>query len=196
MAGSQLARGVEGMIQRPPPRLLERILISCLPVRDRETISGDLLEEYRQEQIPRAGAFRANVWYVRQVISFLWIRGLGHPLMKAGLTCTSLLTAGIGCWLLTMEQLLQHPGYGERTAIATCITLQALGTLLVLVFGGGSILRVLIAFSALSMALFGAFSIERMLHSQHFEGFVLVSGFALVAHGLMTLVAVPQVHSR
>ncbi len=195
MAWSQVAIGVKGMIQHSPPWLLERMLMSFLPVRDRETISGDLLEEYSQEQVPRAGSLRANIWYVRQVISFLSIRSLGELPMKGGLTCTSLFTAGIGCWLMTMEQILRHSGYAERTAVATCITLQGLGTLLVLMFGVGSISRAVVPLGAVSLALFGAFSIERILPSQHFEGFVLLIGFALIAQGLMTLVVVPRLHS-
>lgn len=166
-----------------------------LPVRDRETISGDLLEEYSQEQVPRVGSLRANIWYVRQVISFLSIRSFGGLPMKAGLTCTSLFTAGTGSWLIVMEQILRHSGYAERTAIATCITLQGLCTLLVLMFGVGSISGAVILLSAVSLVLFGAFSMERILQSQHFEGFVLLVGLALIAQGLMTLVVVPRLHS-
>jgi len=195
VAWSQVAIGVTGMILHSPPWLLERMLMSFLPVRDRETISGDLFEEYRQEQVPRVGSLRANIWYVRQVISFLSIRSFGGLPKKAGLTCTSLFTAGIGCWLMAMEQILRHSGYAQRTAIATCITLQGLGTLLVLMFGVGSISRAVVTLSAMSLAVFGAFSIERILQSQHFEGFVLIIGFGLIAQGLMTLVVVPRLHS-
>jgi hypothetical protein len=42
--------------------------------RDRETISGDLLEEYREEILPNRGPIRARLWYARQVVSFV------HPL--------------------------------------------------------------------------------------------------------------------
>ena len=183
------------MIQQSPPWFLERILMCFLPVRDRETISGDLFEEYWQEQVPRVGSLQANIWYVRQVISFLSIRSFGGLPMKAGLTCTSLFTAGIGCWLMAMEQILRHSGYVERTAIATCITLQGLGTLLVLVFGIRFISRAVVPLSAVSLALFGAFSIERILQSQHFEGFVFLIGLALIAQGLVTLVVVSRLHS-
>lgn len=41
----------------------------------------------------------------------------------------------------------------------------------------------------------GAFSIERILQSQHFEGFVLLIGLALIAQGMLTLVVVPRLHS-
>jgi hypothetical protein len=39
--------------------------------RDRETISGDLIEEYREEVLPDRGALRARLWYARQVASFV-----------------------------------------------------------------------------------------------------------------------------
>jgi hypothetical protein len=39
--------------------------------RDRDTISGDLLEEYREEILPKRGAIRARLWYARQVVSFV-----------------------------------------------------------------------------------------------------------------------------
>jgi hypothetical protein len=39
--------------------------------RDRETISGDLLEEYREHVRPTRGPWAARLWYVRQVLSFM-----------------------------------------------------------------------------------------------------------------------------
>lgn len=39
--------------------------------RDRETISGDLLEEYREHVRPTRGPWSARLWYVRQVLSFM-----------------------------------------------------------------------------------------------------------------------------
>ena len=116
---------------------------------------------------PRVGSLRAKIWYARQVISFLSIRSFGGLPEKAGLTCTSLISAGIGCWLMAMEQVLRHSGYAERTAIATCIMLQGISTLLVLMFGVGSICPALVLLSAVSLALFGAFSMERILQSEH-----------------------------
>jgi hypothetical protein len=49
-----------------PPRWAESLLRTMLRPQDRESISGDLLEEYRQSIVPALGA-RANRWYVRQV---------------------------------------------------------------------------------------------------------------------------------
>jgi hypothetical protein len=39
--------------------------------RDRETISGDLLEEYREHVLPTKGPRAAHLWYVRQIVSFV-----------------------------------------------------------------------------------------------------------------------------
>ena len=55
-----------------PPRWAESMLRSLVRPSDRESISGDLLEEYRAARRPSLGAFRANTWYLRHVFSVLW----------------------------------------------------------------------------------------------------------------------------
>lgn len=55
-----------------PPAWAEAMLRSLLRPVDRESISGDLLEEYRAAKRPSRGAVRANIWYVRHVLSILW----------------------------------------------------------------------------------------------------------------------------
>src|SRR4051794_27976354 len=50
-----------------PPELAEVILRALLPLDMRETVSGDLLEEYRESRVPAVGEFRADLWYWRQV---------------------------------------------------------------------------------------------------------------------------------
>jgi hypothetical protein len=56
-------------IDRPttlPPAWAESLLRLFLTPHDRDSVSGDLLEEYRESIVPVLGA-RANRWYVRQV---------------------------------------------------------------------------------------------------------------------------------
>jgi hypothetical protein len=53
-----------------PPRWAEALLRLLLPPKDRESVSGDLLEEYRDTIVPTLGP-AAGRWYVRQVGSFL-----------------------------------------------------------------------------------------------------------------------------
>ena len=53
-----------------PPRWAEAILRLLLKPEDRDSVSGDLLEEYRDSIVPARGA-AADWWYLRQVGSFL-----------------------------------------------------------------------------------------------------------------------------
>jgi hypothetical protein len=56
-----------------PPEVAELILRALLPLDMRETVSGDLLEEYRESRVPAVGEFRADLWYWRQV-GGMWLR--------------------------------------------------------------------------------------------------------------------------
>jgi hypothetical protein len=61
-----------------PPRWAEALLRVMLKPEDRESVSGDLLEEYRQSAVPERGR-RADAWYLRQVGWFVlracWLPG-------------------------------------------------------------------------------------------------------------------------
>jgi hypothetical protein len=54
-----------------PPRWADATLRLLLRPEDRESVSGDLLEEYRDTIVPARGR-RADLWYVGQVAWFLW----------------------------------------------------------------------------------------------------------------------------
>lgn len=56
-----------------PPAVAELILRGLLPLDMGETVSGDLLEEYRESRVPAVGEFRADLWYWRQV-GGMWLR--------------------------------------------------------------------------------------------------------------------------
>jgi hypothetical protein len=87
------------MISNMPPRWLERLLLLTLSPRNRETVSGDILEEYREEQLPRRGEVLANLWYLRQVAGFALICIFGGPKLKKVLACMCLFVAAAGIWL-------------------------------------------------------------------------------------------------
>ena len=55
-----------------PPVWAERVLCWMLPVDDRETVPGDLLEMYRDTIVPMRGRAAADRWYVGQVLGFAW----------------------------------------------------------------------------------------------------------------------------
>lgn len=54
-----------------PPAWAEWMLRVALGAEDRESVSGDLLEEFRGSIVPTAGA-GAKAWYVRQVAGFVF----------------------------------------------------------------------------------------------------------------------------
>jgi hypothetical protein len=176
------------MIPYAPPQWLEKLLLRCLSARDRETISGDLLEEYREVQLPRLGPLRANIWYLRQLISFLVTRSFGGSAMRASLTWMCLLTALAGVWLAVMEHVLKHPGYAGRSAIAAGIMIQGLATVLYLMWHGHPIFRIFVQVGAVSVVMLGTSAIIRILNAPHFEGFVLLIGAALIVQGLTALI--------
>ncbi|HTZ73506.1 MAG TPA: hypothetical protein VMB47_06275 [Candidatus Aquilonibacter sp.] len=70
-------------IQALPPRWMERILRAMLKKRDRDTISGDLLEEFREDIFPTKGRIRADLWYLRQVLSLIEGASFGLSLGSA-----------------------------------------------------------------------------------------------------------------
>ena len=67
-----------------PPRWAELLLGLILKPTDRETVSGDLLEEYRESILPARGPHAADVWYIGQVAGFLWRSTWMWALLFAG----------------------------------------------------------------------------------------------------------------
>jgi hypothetical protein len=55
-----------------PPAWAEALLRDVLEPADGESVTGDLLEEYRESIYPVRGPWRADVWYVAQVLGFVW----------------------------------------------------------------------------------------------------------------------------
>jgi hypothetical protein len=177
------------MMLEAPPQWLEHALLCLLPARDRETISGDLLEEYREERVPRLGRARANIWYLRQVISFASFGTLRGGSLRAVLALLCAFVVASGIWLALMENILRHHGYPERTAIDAAIAAQGVATLILLFIYGGAVFRFLVAAGAAGVVLLGAAAVTRTLAGAHFEGFVLIIGLVLIAEGLLTLLA-------
>ena len=54
-----------------PPVWAESVLRALLEPRNRDTVTGDLLEEYREVVVPERGSLGAKIWYIGQVASFV-----------------------------------------------------------------------------------------------------------------------------
>jgi len=55
-----------------PPGWAEVLLRAFLTPGDSESVSGDLLEQYRESVRPARGRRRADIWYVTQALGFVW----------------------------------------------------------------------------------------------------------------------------
>ena len=55
-----------------PPAWADALLRVVLKRGDRDSVSGDLLEQYRDNIEPSHGRARADRWYVRQVLGYVW----------------------------------------------------------------------------------------------------------------------------
>jgi hypothetical protein len=60
------------MTPRTPPKWAEWLLQLSVKPTDYDNVSGDLLEEYRDSVLPARGHRGADLWYVRQVLVFLF----------------------------------------------------------------------------------------------------------------------------
>jgi len=172
-----------------PPRWAEVLLEWLLSERDRETVVGDLREEYGQTVYPRLGRVRADVWYLRQVWSLAprFLAG-GGPMRKA-VSPISWFTLACACRLGVMEMLLRHPGYGVRVGVAALIALISAATIAVRRMRWGLRGDRWLWPGAVVLMGIGGQAFFRNARAAHFEGFVLVISVALVVQGLLMLIS-------
>jgi hypothetical protein len=95
-----------------PPSWAEALLRTLLRPSDRESISGDLLEEYRAARYPALGAFHANAWYIKHVLSVLW-----HLIRPCALALTGLTLASLMVKALWYGSLVPAPGLSLLNAL-------------------------------------------------------------------------------
>lgn len=174
-----------------PPELLDRALRLMLRPRDRDTISGDLLEIYAEEKLPHLGPFRANLWFAKQLFSILPHRILsfaGGTMMKTFSIAASLFVALSCAWLACMELILRHPGFIPRAATDAVIVVYAALCLIYARSHTSAALRSVLTLAALCVLVFGAFALVTVLHSAHFEGYLLVFSLGLIVQGSLVLI--------
>lgn len=97
-----------------PPRWADVLLRTCLNTEEAETESGDLLEAYRDSICPARGRWRADFWYVRQVV--------GYVLRARGMVLRNWLLLGLTlCVLTIVVDVLLFPGLlpGPAAAFVT-----------------------------------------------------------------------------
>jgi hypothetical protein len=175
-----------------PPYLLDCLLLFLLSPRDRETVSGDLHEEFLEVKLPELGQFRARLWYVRQVLSFVPGKAVAVLLQGPALRLLCFCTALAGGWLGMMDILLRRPGYGSQTAIAATIVSQALLTLAALRFHRYGGLRGVAMAGSLTLLWLAGSALKAMFGGAQLEGYVLLIALALIVQAVLTVLTLPR----
>lgn len=180
------------MKRMAPPYLLDCLLLYLLSQRDRETVSGDLYEEFIEVKLPELGQFRARIWYMRQVLSFVPGRALAVLLHGNALRFLCFCTALAGCWLGMMDLLSRHPGWGSQMVIAATIVSQALLTLAALRFHRYGGLRAAAIVGSLTLLWLADGALKATFGGAHFEGYVLLIALALIAQAMLAMLTLPR----
>ena len=128
-----------------PPAWAEAILRSVLKPSDFDTVSGDLLEEYREAVYPARGPDAADRWYVVQVFGFV-VRSVG---------VWGALFGGAFLARTALDWFVPTQDFSVRSAVSTYLGMTLLlGTGFWSAWRSGSLLSG--TFSAIVAALIGA----------------------------------------
>jgi hypothetical protein len=114
---------------------------------------------------------------------------LGLRTATARLASLAGLAVVLGCgWFAVKELFLRHDGYIWRALVATAIVAE--GALTIAVFEDlveVAALRWPMTVAAAATGLLGWWIISEDLARPHFEGYLLIIGLALIAHGVLTI---------
>lgn len=171
---------------KSPPQWAESVLKHVLNPRDRESILGDLLEEYREERFSNLGRARANLWYIRQMLSIAFFQAFKASPRKRSLICLCILTLAASAWFgftetaLHDETVLYHPGSDMRIVWALMLAVASLTTILYLVFPGDRHGRISVSFGAVMMLGCGIEATVLVINSTPFEWYFLLYGATLI----------------
>jgi len=170
-----------------PWRWAEALLERLLHEGTRETIVGDLREEFVEGIEPRRGRLRAQWWYVRQVAGFIpWFAREGGGMGKV-LMALSAVVLACACWLAVMETILRHEGYAVRIAEALGIGAICAATILVKMLHAGLVVERWLWLGAGTLIVLGATAFLHNERAAHFEGFVMVISLLLLTQGELML---------
>ena len=175
-----------------PLSWMETLLRFLLPVRDRETVVGDLYEEFCHRRVSRQGPVRASLWYLVQVVSFVPSKCRSAFFQPRLLASLCAFTTLCGCWLGAMDFRLRHPGYLGQAGIAAGIGLQALLTLGALHFRRNPFLRYVSMIGCLVLFWLAGKALVATVRRAELEGYILLIAVALVYQASLTLGTLPR----
>lgn len=103
------------------------------------------------------------------------------------LIVNSLITLACTCWLALMEIILRHPGFAMRTAVAVCISLICLATVLARVLHANVRRERWLWVGAVALVWIGADAFMNNRLAEHFEGFAFLISLVVVLQGALML---------
>lgn len=192
------AKDDPGVPSKCPPQWTQSLLTNLLKPRDRESIPGDLLEEYREERLPMMGRACANLWYARQILSLAFFQALEGDTTKRSLMSLCFFTLAVSACLGFMETIQRDPGCQIRIIWAIMLAAASLATILYLVLPGYRLLRILVSLGAVTMLHPGICVIAALSGATHFDGYILLVPATLIlqlALAILTLAHVPDLPS-
>jgi hypothetical protein len=163
-----------------PPRWAEVLLVRVLQAKDRETITGDLLEEYRDSILAGTGRFRADRRYIRQVVSILQTEFCRRTTARHVLSATCVLSIIALTWFGIVSSA------PATIPIAVLFVAQSLATIAI-VGKRRRFPRILIGLGAIAIVLGGCLALYETLVWTAFEICVALTGLALIFQGILTL---------
>jgi hypothetical protein len=179
--------GSDGTNGLHPPTWMEHLLRMFLSAHHRETIAGDLREEF-QDRAASHGIGSAKLWYLRQTVSFA-PRGVGLALGNGPvLPLLCAFTGLCGLWLGAMDVRLHHPA--SQVAIAAAILSQALVTIAALHLRY-KVLRYLAMMGCVTMFWLSGRALIFLLRGYDFEGYILLIALLLAVQSVLTICTLP-----
>lgn len=110
-----------------PPAYAQTLVAMLVPRKTRDSVLGDLLEEYRETQVPQHGKTAADRWFVRQALGFLWAAAaIPGALVGTVLTVRMLLDVAVPtpdtagrAWMTTLATMMIFTFTGFRLGLTT-----------------------------------------------------------------------------
>lgn len=170
-----------------PPAWAEAALKMVLARKNHDSVSGDLLEAYRDAIVPARGSVAADAWYVRQVAGFVWRATWLWALVFSG----AFVARNAVDWLIPTTE------FHRRSEITACL---AIGTLALAGFWAawrsgsaiaGLLITILTSQIAAMFSVAGATLLLALLHSPSVDRNIAGSGGIEEVYVLPFLMIVP-----
>lgn len=114
------------MMPNPPARA-QALVLMLVRQKTRDSVLGDLLEEYRETQVPEHGKAAADRWFMRQALGFLWSAAAVPGALVAGVLTVRMLfdvaaplpDVADRAWTTTLATMMVFTFTGFRLGLLT-----------------------------------------------------------------------------